>query len=139
MGPLKKKKPVRERKWTGTIKLSADKEESKRRMELANRRSMKEMGEFYKRDPEGFRMWIEGIKMRTEEMAHEEIKPYRRVKTERFSKMSTPELKAKLAESEARLKRLDKDEFLYDRHFAIFAEEDMLIINRILAERKKMR
>jgi len=135
MAVLKKR---RERKWAGAIDLTGVSEkEAKRRMTLAHVRFMKDLARFYKEDRKGFNEWIEGIKMRTEEMAHEEIKPYREWKTKKFSKMTTPELEVGLVKAEGQLKRLDKDEYLYDRHFAIFAEEDMNIIKDILAKRKR--
>jgi len=134
-----KRKPKRQRKWTGMVDITGvGRKEAERRFWLSYKKSFIEP--LLKMPPkereEALKDWIEGVKDRTEEMAHEEVKPYREYKTKSFSKMPTPELEAKLAESEARLKRLDKDEFLYDRHFAVFAEEDRNIIREILEKRK---
>ena len=138
MALLKKRK--RERKWTGAVNiLGVSKEEAERRFWLAYKKSFIEP--ILKLPPKerirAVKEWMEGVKDRTEEMAHEEVRPYRKVRTEQFSKMSDHELETKLVETVERLKRVEKRNNIYDPYFAVFVEEDMNVIKDILAKRKR--
>ena len=117
------------------------KEEAERRFWLAYKKSFIEP--ILKLPPKerirAVKEWMEGVKDRTEEMAHEEVRPYRKVRTEQFSKMSDYELETKLVETEERLKRVEKRNNIYDPYYAVFVEEDMNIIKDILMKRKQNR